>query len=249
MFLFYMKKYIISPVFLLSVMLLTASALIGAWPLDQQVIYLHQYSFYIGVEVYFMPVVTVLPVCFLQSEMQCRHAELFYVERTTRKRYLLSGIAGAALCGLLIMFFAFILFTISCFLLSNPSGISFDVSLNQYGYDNLSGFRLYLYSGLVYCLNGLIHPVIAYTVLHLTLNAYLAVSMPFILRTLISFTVQHLEIPPLYLIDAGQMKLSSHMADHWPGHGISYVFLYTGLVMALCYLINCRTMEKRYEGS
>lgn len=248
MFRFYLKKMLISPVFVVSAVLLLASVIVSVWPMvltDPYVLYLHQYSFHIGVEIYFMPVVCVLPVCLIQNEMNGRHADLYYFARTSKRKYLFSGICGAAVSGMMIMFAAYVLFLILCAVCAYPQGISFENALTTYGYDDWSGFRLYLYSGLIYCLNGIIWPVIAYTVLFCTSNAYIAVSTPFIVRTLIGYFIQHLDLEALKYIDMGHLKLSSGIVVDWMWNGMSYLIGYIAIVVLLCTAICYLNMEKR----
>jgi hypothetical protein len=250
-----MKKLIVSPITLFSVLLLFCATIISVWPdpiTDPNPLYLHQYAFHIGVLIYFMPVATVLPICNLQNELSKKHAGLFYSIRCSRKKYLLSGIIGAVMSGVIIMLAAFCLFFFFVFILSLPKVISFDSSLTTYGYDHWSGLKLYLYSGLIYCLNGIVWPVIAYTVLFCSRNAYAAICFPFIFRTLIGYVSQHLGediSESFYYLDMGQMKLASGLVENWPLNGMSYLLGYIMIIILLCTGIcfYCMNRGKRNE--
>lgn len=245
------RKMIFSPVHYIAVLLLTMSAVISVIPLNQYVLYLHQYSFHIGVEIYFMPVASVLPVCCFFKEIFCSNTYLFFLKRTTKVRFLLSGMISAVFSGMMIMACSYVMFTLLCFLSTAPMELDFTMFLTAYEYDSWSGIRIFLYSGLIYCLNGCIYPMIAYTVIICTKNTYLAVSMPFIIRTLIGYIVQSLNIDQsslLNYLDMGHLKLSSGIAYQWPGHGFSYLIAYIVLLLGICCIICSWKMDSWYKG-
>lgn len=247
----YIKKLAFSSAHFIAVLLLTASAVVSVTPLNQYVLYLHQYSFHIGVEIYFMPIASVLPVCLLQKEMFCSNTYLFYLNRTTKTRFLLNGMISAVFSGAMIMACSYTMFTLLCFLSADPMGLDFRIFLTAYEHDSWSGTQLFLYSGLIYCLNGCIYPMIAYTFIICTKNAYLAVSMPFIIRTLTGYIVQSLNIGqsnPLKYLDMGHLKLSSGIAYQWPGHGFSYLIAYIVLIFVMCCIICSWKMNNWYKG-
>lgn len=228
MFRFYLKNTIISPAMALAVVGLYLSMLVSAWPLgNSDLLYNYQQTISLGFTAFFIPVASVIPICYFQYNLVTGRTLQYYLMRTKKKNYFLGACVGALLSGAVVMIGAFILFSMTCFIYS-PMGSpyignglfgqdsSFYIELGKYP------ILLYLLNGFVFTLNGTIWPMLSLMCFGFTSNRYIVVALPFISRTIMSYFAQFTDI---YFLDPSQLLLKG-IARGWVGGGIPYLLLY-----------------------
>ena len=246
MFLFYMKKLIRCPATYLAALVLFLAMVFSvvpfpsAWPL-----YLLQYATSIGVTVYFIPVASVLPICYVRHALQAGGAWQFPLMHASPRRYSIGGLLAACVSGALVMLLAlclFFLFTVLAF----PGPVSFRESLYsgvEPFYRALSGEQRYAIRGLVFLTNGAMWAAVAYGVSGFVSNQYLCASAPFVLYIGLSYLTQTLHWTYL---DPGQLQLVSDIVLT-PDGGLLYLYGYTLAVILLCGILFHLRLKRRLK--
>lgn len=228
----YLKKMIFSPITIISALFLTLTLLLSCLSLAGFTtlwgpLYLFQYMSSVGIMYYFVPVMTVLPICLVQYEMIIKNAEVYVLHRSTPQRYIIGGIVSSAISGAVITLMAFVIFIIFCIVVDicvmampQYSDITENIVYTEIlgnKLHDLSGtwfakspvWILYLREAFVFACNGVIWPVISYTVFSFSKNQYIAAAAPFIFRTGGAYILQNLKWPEwIWKLDPTRLKLS-----------------------------------------
>lgn len=233
---YYLRNTVLSPAMIVAIIGVYLAMLAGAYPFySSDLLYNYQHTISLGFVGFFIPVATVLPICYFQHMLTAGRATQFCLMRSRKKAYASAACASAVISGMLVMAAAFVLFTISC-LIYSPQGTPYlGKGLFQYSgtfYQSLLSRPLLMYvlMGAVFMLNGAIWPMISLLCFSFTSNKYLVVSIPFILRTVLGYIAQPLQI---YALDPAQLLLKG-IAIQWTGGGIPFLLLYCGAVTLVC---------------
>lgn len=252
MFLFYIKKLIRCPATYIAAFALFLSMVFSvvpfpsAWPL-----YLFQYATDIGVANYFIPVASVLPICYVRHALQTDGAWQFPLMHTSPRRYSVGGLLAACTSGALVMLLAlvmFFLFTVLAF----PGPVSFKECLyngTEPFYRKLSGVQKYGIRSLIFLVNGAVWAAVAYGVSSITSNQYLCASAPFVLYIGLGYLIQTLHIiypehwiypDPMQLLLTGDVVLQ-------PDGGLLYLATYALTVFFLCGILFHIRLKRRLK--
>lgn len=254
MFRYYFFKVVCSPFTLLSAMILFVAQVFSSVSMTGSIfeslggpLYSFQYVTAVGVDYYFIPVTTVLSVCYIQYEMVTKNAELFLLYRSTPNRYIISGISTAGISGMVAAFISFCLFI----LYSTMTGgaVAMDQMLDDLKetcFSNSPMIVLYLREAFIYSCNAVIWPVISFTVFIFLKNQYIAAALPFILRTASSFILQRLEGGWFYL-DPAQLSLKGIVSTMWDS-GILYMLVYITVIVSFCIGISYLGIHRRIKN-
>lgn len=231
---FYLRNTLLSPAMIVGIIGLLSSMLVGM-NFHDDLLYCYQYTISLGVTSFFIPVATVLPVCFMQKQMNAgNNIRYICLMRSSRRSFSGSALLSAVLSGMLIMFGAFLLFTAFCSINSvgHPYFGKGMFSYQTVFYDALSEYpgMLYLLMGAVFTLNGAIWPAISLLCFAFTSNQYLALAIPFVVRTGMGYLMQS---TGWFYLDPSQLLLKG-VANQLPGGGIPYVLLYSAVVVLFC---------------
>ena len=86
MFRFYLKNTIVSPAMALAVVGLYLSMLVSAWPLgNSDLLYNYQQTISLGFTAFFIPVASVIPICYFQYNLVTGRTLQYYLMRTKKK--------------------------------------------------------------------------------------------------------------------------------------------------------------------
>lgn len=232
----YLRNTLLSPVMPVAMIALYLSMAVSVWPFDTcDLLYLYQYTISLGFTSFFIPVVSVLPVCYFQHTLASGRFTSFCLLRSTKRSYTWAVCFGAVISGMAVMAGAFVLFTITC-LLYSPEGTPY-FGTGLFSYDatffaplTAHPFLLYLVMGGIFTLNGAMWPMISLLCFSVTSNQYIVASVPFIVRTGMGYFAQSMGI---YVLDPAQLLLKG-IAMQWSGGGVPYLLLYTGIVAVVC---------------
>lgn len=231
----YMRNTFFSPAALIAILGLYLSMMISVWPLDVcDLVYNYQYTISLGFTSFFIPVASVLPICYFHHIIVTRHVLQFCLLRSRKRSYTFSACISAMLSGIFVMVGAFILFTLTCVILTH-NGAPHTGGLFPYKntfYAPLLDYPLLLYilMGIIFSINGAMWPMISLLCFSITSNQYIAVSIPFIIRIGMAYLAQSLQ---LYILDPTQLLLKG-IAIQWVGGGIPFLLLYSGIIIAFC---------------
>lgn len=245
MFRFYLKKLLRCPAMAVSVLVLLLAMIGSVMPFPSSYpLYLFQYATDIGFTLYFMPVVTVIPICFVQHGLQQKNSQQCVLFRGTTVRYALGGMFAACISGAIIMAAAVVLFLLFC-CVALPGPVSFEISLWVHPFlDGQSPALNYLFCGAVFCLNGFLWPAIAFAAFTATNNQYFCAALPLLSRFLMSMFAQSIE---QYWLDPGQLLINGCAATYYPGGGIPFVFLYIAAVLVICGIFSIVRLNRRIQ--
>lgn len=244
MFLFYLKKLIRCPATYIAAFVLFLSMVFSvvpfpnAWPL-----YLFQYATNVGVTVYFIPVASALPICYVRHALQTGGAWQFPLMHSSPRKYSVGGLFSACVSGALVMLIALVLFFLLS-VLAFPGPVSFRESLYsgiEPFYRRLSGVQKYGVRGLIFLTNGAMWAAVAYGMSGFVTNQYLCASAPFVLHIGLSYLTQTLHWTYL---DPGQLQLISDIALE-PDGGLLYLAGYTFTVILLCGILFFLRIKRR----
>ncbi|MDO5410015.1 MAG: hypothetical protein Q4F21_06110 [Lachnospiraceae bacterium] len=258
---FYFRRFIVSPLvpvsaFILFIGMVFDSRFLYGDTMLPGTLYLFQYISAVGSCSYFVPVVTVLTVCFVQYEITTKKAELFLLYRSTPKQYSISGILASAASGAVISFLAFIMFFIFCMIVGNEGdwvtyGNAGKTLVRLHELEGTWFERIYSLPVLyfreifIFLCNGMICPVIAFTIFSFTGNQYVAAILPFIWREGSKYIWQKPELPEwMWIFDPSELTLRG-VARYFPDSGLSYLLIYVVLIMLICGSITCYRMQRR----
>lgn len=235
-----LKNMIFTPATVISILGLYLFLIVSIYPNPyNDVVYNYQYATQLGYGAYFIPIAVVLPVCFYLHHSGKDKDAQFSLIRSGLRSYTSGTVMSAILSGMVVTLSAFILFTISCFLVDSPEGPAYfgdGLMQNSYAYENYSRFlahpvQLYLIMGAIYTLNGAMWPVISLLCFSFTANQYVVVAIPFILRIVLGFIG---EMTQCYFLDPSQLQLFGGVSASWFGGGVPYMLGYMGIVILLC---------------
>ncbi|MDO5411247.1 MAG: hypothetical protein Q4F21_12495 [Lachnospiraceae bacterium] len=259
MFSFYFRKVVSSPVTLISAVILFLALLFSSVSMSGDIfeslggpLYSFQYVCAVGIVYYFLPVVTALPICYIQYEMITKKAECFFLYRSRPKRYIFSGIAAAGISGAVVTLISFALFIGYCTATGGASLMS--QVLHEFEgtcFANASARVLYLREAFVFACNGALWPVIAFTIFCFTKNQYIATAAPLILRSggtyiiqRISYHIDATELTILDYIDSTMIKGEGSIGN-FSDSGIMYIVLYVTAAIIICTVLSCLKMHRR----
>jgi len=232
---FYLRNVIFSRAMIISIIGLYFSMIIGVWPFEVNgILYNYQYTISLGFTPFFIPVASVLPFCYFQHMLENSKSRYFFIIRSRKMLYTFTICLGAIISGMVVMFGAFILFTITCAFApgSNAVHIESMFSYAETFYQSLLDRPNYLYilMGVVFVINGAIWPTVSLLCFLITSNRYMALSIPFIIYILMGYFAQS---KSYYFLDPGQLLLKG-IASQWFGGGIPYLLIYSGIVITIC---------------
>lgn len=237
---FQLKNIILTPATAISILGLYLFMIVSIYPNPyNDIVYNYQYATQLGYGAYFIPIAVVLPICFFLHFFGKEKDARFSLIRSKLSSYTAATVFGAALSGMVVTLSAFILFTISCFLIDSAEGPAYfgdGLMVNSYAFDFYSRFLdrpvlLYLIMGAIYTVNGAMWPVISLLCFSFTANQYVVVAIPFILRIVLGFIG---EMTQYFFLDPSQLQLFGGVSASWFGGGIPYMLGYIGTVILLC---------------
>lgn len=259
MFHLYLKKVILSPLTILAAVILLAANICSHAAMSGSIftplggpIYTYQYVESVGLQHYFVPVVTILPICFIQYEMILKNAEKYVLFRSSSFQYILGGIFSAALSGMVIALLAHALFMGYLFAINGNEPV--DQILNLLTgtmFENASVSLIYLRELFVICFAESIWPVIAYTAFVIGRNQYIAAALPFAVKYGINFIVSYLaEIidERLWYLDPAQIYLTGTVSWESYDSGITYLLCYWTVVILLCTGLSLWIIRRRIRN-
>ena len=254
MFRFYMKKLLRCPatwvggtVFFLSMVFGVAETLPHPDPM-----YLYDYAMNLGVSGFFLPVATVLPICFVRRELTRGSAWQFPLIHTAPLRYTGGGLVAACLSGAivsLIGFAAFFLFAV----LTSREPLRLDtmqkwcIDLDYCPFWMKTPSLFFVFSLVILIVRSMMFPAIAYAVSAYSSNQYLCAASPFVLFMLMVYGAQRLggEVNALfYYFDPSQLSCNGYCGMTTDG-GMVFLFTYVGIVVILCGLLFWSKVSRR----
>ena len=231
---FYLRNTLLSPALIVGIMGLLFAMLVGT-NFNNDLLYCYQYTISLGVTSFFIPVATVLPVCFMQKQINSGNIRYICLMRSSRCSFSGGALLSAVLSGMAVMLGAFLLFTACCYIYCPLGTPYFGDGMFSYQtsfYDALlkRPEMLYLLMGCIFTLNGAIWPAISLLCFAFTSNQYLALAIPFVVRTGMGYLTQSMG---WFYLDPSQLLLKG-VANQLPGGGVPYVLLYSVVVVLLC---------------
>ncbi len=237
---FQFRNIIITPAAVISILGLYLFLIVSLHPrLSADLMYNYHYAIALGYGIMFIPVTSVLPICFYLHQIGIKQSEQLLLIRSSLLSYARSSILSAIASGMTVTLGAFLLFTITCCLYS-PTGAPY-IGLGMYSVESYGGTiyaklfdyptALYALMGAIFTLNGAMWPMVSLLCFTFTKNQYIVASIPFIMETVLAYIGGLLS---LYYLDPGQLKLFGSVSAHWAGGGIPYALGYIGSVILLC---------------
>lgn len=262
MFVFYLKKLLRCPAAYAGALLFVASVLfsITDYPLWDNPTYLYEASVRMGVTGYFIPVVTVLPVCFVQKELSRGSAWQLPLLRSSPRRFTAGGLGAACVSGAFVTVLGFALFFLGIVM---TAGEGPDLRLTFADPQNTSiPANDPLYQGFYYgqpywvvtlieigglALVSMVHPAVSWLVSGFSDNQYLCAAVPFMLQIFVMFSFQRLGYyvhKLFYYFDPSRLTPGAdRLGDsyYFPLYAVGYV-----LIVALCCgLLYGRRLKRR----
>ena len=194
MFLYYLKKTIVSPATYIAAAVLLLTMIIGI-ELDHPAYpaYLFDYTFAIGGggASFFLPIAAVLPIAYLRHTLHKGAAWQLPLLRGTPLRDTLGGLAAAFVSGALVLLLSAVAFHLYVVLVL-PGPVSYDVTLfdNFYFYKQLPVRVGYLVRIGVYAVSAGMYALVAYGVSALTANQYVCAASAFAFHIALSTFIQ-----------------------------------------------------------
>lgn len=182
MFLYYLKKLIVSPATYIAAGVLFLSMLLSGELFGAPVCpaYLFDMTFAVGPAAYFLPIVAALPIAYLRHSLHKGAAWQLPLLRGTPLRDTLGGLAAAFVSGALVLLFSAVAFHLYIVLFL-PGPVSYEVSLfdNFFFYKQLPVRVGYLVRIGVYAVSAGMYALVAYGVSALTANQYVCAASAF----------------------------------------------------------------------
>ena len=183
MFLYYLKKIVVSPATYIAIGVLSLIMILGtAKDFPAEPAYLFDYTFQCGHSgaVFFLPVAVVLPITYLRHTLHKGAAWQLPLLRSTPLRDTLGGLAAAFVSGALVFLLsasAFHLYVV----LFRPGPVSYNVALfdDEYFYKQIPIRVGYLVRIGVYTVSAGMYALVAYGVSALTANQYVCAASGF----------------------------------------------------------------------
>lgn len=242
---FYLRNTLISPALPAGILALVLIMLVSG-DFTDDLMYCYQHSICLAPTGYFIPVVTVLPICLVQRQMGAGNTQYACLIRSSRRSFSGGALLGAVLSGMAVTLGAFLLFAVFCAIRSFPPTIGLGMHLYPadnpfYAALNLHPVLLYLVMGGVFVLNGSLWPAISLLCWSFTPNQYVALAAPFVIKVAVSWSTQFLG---LYFLDPAQLLLKGVLNQTFGG-GVPYVLIYCAVVIAVCGIIWDCTVRRR----
>ena len=184
MFLYYLKKLIVSPATYIAAGILSLTMILGAEPGSPVYpVYLFDATFAIGGTgaTFFLPVAAALPIAYLRHTLHKGAAWQLPLLRGTPLRDTLGGLGAAFVSGVLVFLLSAAAFHLYVVLVL-PGPVSYDVTLyNSYNYFyyHLPVRVAYLVRIGVYAVSAGMYAIFAYGVSSLTANQYICAASAF----------------------------------------------------------------------
>ena len=238
MFLYYLKKIVVSPATYIAAGILSLTMILGTdTGIPALPAYLFDYTFEIGGSgaAYFLPVAAVLPIAYLRHTLHKGAAWQLPLLRGTPLRDTLGGLAAAFISGVLVFLLSAVVFHLYV-VLALPGPVSYEVSLfdSNYFYRQLPVRVGYLVRIGVYAVSAGMYALFAYGVSALTANQYICAASAFAFglvgNTVFSFIVQ--VIPQRYCYTIMTLNpVTCH------AHSIVSMTKDGGLIHLACYVL------------
>lgn len=246
---FYLRNTLLSPALIVGIIGLWLAMLAGT-VFQNDLLYCYQYAVSLGVTPFFIPVATVLPICFMQKQMDAGNIRYVCMIRSSRGSFSIGALLSAVLSGMAITLGAFLLFTAFCCIYC-PTGTPY-FGNGMFFYQTPFYVTLlkrpgllYLLMGCIFTLNGAIWPAISLLCFSFSSNQYLALAIPFVVRTGTGYLMQSMG---WFYLDPAQLLLKG-VANQLPGGGVPYVLLYSAVVVLFCGLLWTHSVKRRlYYG-
>lgn len=236
---FQIRNIILTPATAVSILGLYVFMLISIYPSPvADLMYNYQYATLIGYGSFFIPVATVIPICFFLHHGGSQKGANFLLIRSSLSRYTSITVLNTLISGMVVTVSAFLLFTLTC-LLYSPMGTPY-IGLGLLEKKNTTYFYyqfydrpglIYLIMGMIYTVNGAMWPMISLFCYSFTANQYIIIAVPFIVKSLVAFIAQSFN---WYYLDPGQLMLLGGVSSYLPGGGLPYMFFYISLVSLIC---------------
>lgn len=262
MFAFYLKKLLRCPAAYAGALLFVASIVFSNTddPLLNNPTYLYESSLYMGVTGYFIPVVTVLPVCFVRKELSRGSVWQLPLLRSSPRRFTAGGLGAACVSGAFVTVLGFALFFLGI-VLSAGEGLDLRITFASPECSDVPANNP-LYQGFYYrqpywvvtlievsalAIRSMIYPAVAYLVSCRSDNQYLSAAAPFIFYILLLFSAQRLGYYVhrfFYYFDPNMLEPGvSDIADsyYYPLYLLGYVLT----VVLCCGLLSARLLKRR----
>lgn len=264
MFSFYCKKLLRCPATYAAALLFFASLVFSVSEYPNWIdpvsywnpLFLYEVSMNLGVTIWFIPVVTVLPICFVRKELSRGGVWQLPLLRTSPSRFALGGLGAACLSGAIVTLLGVSLFFLVGFLRAGGTLIRNYTLMGDGGWpvgDFRSG-RSYIEVAFIE-LTGLIgmsviYPAAAYLISGFSDNQYLCAASPFLLYSLALYSFQRLA----YYVDWRFIWLDparlNPMAN--PFNTLRLALLYSltfiSAVMIVCAVLFCRQLKRRLNN-
>ena len=252
MFTFYCKKLLRCPAVYAGALLFVLSIYFSVYDtLDAlNPTYLYEYSTGLGVSWFLIPVVTVLPVCFVQRELSRGSAWQLPLLRTSPARFTLGGLSAACLSGAAVTTLAFVVFFLSIVVIAGPR-LMLDYTLGFF--QDKSYLETTLLELLFLALQSMLHPAVSFLVSGYTSNQYLCAAAPFLLQTLARYgfgaLVYYGGLRFFVYLDPGHLDPGGNPFVDAGWHVfLLYVLGYVLSVVAVCGLLYRRRLERRLQN-
>ena len=198
MFLYYLKKTIISPATYIAAAVLFLSMILSKDVADGAAYpaYLFDITFEVGSAAFFLPVAAVLPISFLRHTLHKGAAWQLPLLRGTPLRDTLGGLAAAFASGALVFLLSAAAFHLYIVLLL-PGPVSYDITLfdDLYFYKQLPVRVGYLVRIGVYAVSAGMYALVAYGVSSLTANQYICAASAFAFKIIMgTFSLKSLRL-------------------------------------------------------
>lgn len=261
MFVFYLKKLLRCPATYAAALLFFASIVFSVpeypeWYAPDvcwNPIYLYEIAVNLGVSIWFIPAVTVLPISFVRRELSSGAVWQLPLLRSSPRRFALGGLAAACLSGVIVTLLGVALFFLAGFLRARGTLIT-NFTLMGSGEWPAGDFRAghsYLEVALIE-LAGLaamsvIHPAAAYLISGFTDNQYLCAASPFLLFTMALYSFQRLAYyvdPRFGWFDPARLNPMGNpfLGARW---ALLYLLIYIFVVLLICALLFRLRLKRR----
>lgn len=247
MFRYYMKNILRCPATYVAAVALFVSMLLsleGYTLYDyKDALYMYQCAYAMGIAYHFLPVTAVIPLCFVACELQKNNAWHHALLRSSPWRYTLGGLLAALCSGAFVVLVSGGLFLLFSAIVSTEA-LSLKVSLfngTEPFYAGRTGLDLLFIRISVIAANGVMYAGISYAVSNFTKNQYICAAAPFVLRTIVGYVTQALN---LSLLDPTEVLLFGNKLLN-PYGGLVYVGIYVLTVVCICALLFYVRLRRR----
>lgn len=258
MFSYYSKKLIACPATYVGAVILFLSMLSvfeDQGKPDPELLYFFQCTMPIGITHWFLPVATVLPVCFVRREMRQGAAWQFPLLHSSPLRYSVGGLLAAFVSGAWIVVVAVVLFILFVyFAIAFPGSLSLRVDLfsDPDFYPFLTRLpQLAVFGILTVVLAGCggMYAAVSYTVSGFSRNQYICAASPLLLFFAASYSTQGLTYYLKYVagtvpmrkrfwlqyLDPAQVPVGfGSTLEEGPDGGLVYWGIYLSAVLLIC---------------